>query len=143
MSTYVVPAVDAKAIEILLVEDNPGDVDLTLELLRQSKIRNRVTVAKDGVEAMDVIYRRGKFRTAPRQDGREVLKDIKADAQTCRIPIVILTNSQAEQDVLKSYQYHANCYVTKPVDLQQFVKAVTTLEDFWLTVVKLPPERDS
>jgi len=151
-TTLVVPAVEAKVIEILLVEDNPGDIDLTLELLRQSKIRNRVTLAKDGVEAIDAVYRRGKFRNSPRpdlilldlnlprKDGRDVLKELKADPETCRIPIVVLTTSQAEQDVLKSYQLHANCYVTKPVNLQQFMKVVSTIEDFWLTVVKLPPD---
>jgi chemotaxis family two-component system response regulator Rcp1 len=151
-SNVVFPAVEAKPIEILLVEDNPGDVDLILELLRGSKIRNRVTAAKDGVEALDVIYRRDNFRRAPRpdlilldlnlprKDGREVLKELKSGPETCRIPIVILTTSQADQDILKSYQYHANCYVTKPVDLKQFMKVVATIEDFWLTVVKLPPD---
>lgn len=151
MSTsIVIPAVQAKVVEILLVEDNPGDMDLTLELLRESKIRNRVTVAKDGVEALDAVHTRGKFSDGPqpdlilldlnlpRKDGREVLREIKSDPATCRIPIVVLTTSQAEQDILKSYQLHANCYVTKPVDLQQFMSVVGTIEDFWLTVVKLP-----
>ena len=137
-------------LEILLVEDNPADMDLTLELLRNCKISNHVTAVRDGVEAVDAVYRRAKFNDVPhpdlilldlnlpRKDGREVLKELKADPQTCRIPIVVLTSSEAEQDIMKSYQYHANCYISKPVDLQQFIKVVSSIEDFWLTVVKLP-----
>jgi CheY-like chemotaxis protein len=139
------------AIEILLVDDNEGDVRLAVETLRDSKIHNHVNIARDGVEAMAYLRKEGEFANAirpdlifldlnmPRKDGREVLEEVKSDSELKRIPIVILTISQAEQDVLKSYNLHANCFITKPVDLQQFVKVVQTIEEFWFTIVKLPP----
>jgi len=138
-------------IEILLVEDNPGDERLTREALKEGKVYHKLHWAKDGVEAMDFLYRRGKFKDAPRpdiilldlnlpkKDGREVLQDIKADETLKRIPVVVLTTSKAEEDVLRSYNLHANCYVTKPVDLEKFIVVVRSIDVFWLTVVTLPP----
>jgi len=140
-----------RAIEILLVEDNPADVRLTVEALKESKIRNKLNVVENGVEAMAYLRREGKYAEAsrpdlilldlnlPLKDGREVLADIKADKDLKIIPIVILTTSKAEQDIVKTYNLHANCYVTKPVDLEQFITVVQAIEDFWLTIVKLPP----
>lgn len=137
-------------IDILLVEDNAGDVRLTQEVLRDSKVRNNLIVANNGQEALNCLRRQGKYSSAPRpdlilldlnlpvMDGREVLEKIKADADLKRIPVVILTTSKAEEDILKTYNLHANCYVTKPVDLDQFVLVVKSLEDFWLAIVKLP-----
>lgn len=137
------------AIEILLVEDNPGDVRLTKEALKDARVRNNLHVAKDGVEAMSFLRREGPYATAPKPDlvlldlnlprrnGREVLADIKGDASLQRIPVVILTTSQAEQDILESYRLRANAYVTKPVDLEQFLKVVSSIEEFWLEIVKL------
>ncbi len=139
-------------IEILLVEDNPGDVRLTREALRDGKIVNNLHVAEDGVDALAFLRREGKYRDAvrpelilldlnlPKKDGREVLAEIKADEALKRIPVVILTSSEAEQDIVKSYNLHANCYVTKPVDLDQFITVVKSIEHFWLKVVRLPPE---
>lgn len=139
-------------IEILLVEDNPGDVRLTIEALKEDKVLNHLSVAMDGVEAMAFLRHEGQYADAPRpdlvlldlnlpkKDGREVLDEIKRDPDLRSIPVVILTTSQAEQDILKSYDLHANCYVTKPVDLHQFMSAVKSIEDFWFTVVKLPPD---
>ena len=139
-----------KPIEILLVEDNPGDVRLTVEALKEAKVINHLTVVKDGVEALAFLRRQGSYTTAPRphlilldlnlprKDGREVLADIKADDNLKRIPVVVLTTSQDEQDVLKSYNLHANCYITKPVGLDQFVRVVRSIEDFWLGIVVLP-----
>ncbi|HPV83569.1 MAG TPA: response regulator [Nitrospira sp.] len=139
-----------KPIEILLVEDNPGDVRLTIEALKEAKVINHLTVVKDGVEALAFLRRQGSYDTAPRphlilldlnlprKDGREVLADIKTDDNLKRIPVVVLTTSQDEQDVLKSYNLHANCYITKPVDLDQFVRVVRSIEDFWLGIVVLP-----
>ena len=141
----------ATPIEILLVEDNPGDVRLTQEVLRDGKVRNTLRVAGDGVEAMAMLRREGDFASSPRpdlilldlnlpkKDGRKVLAEIKADPYLHRIPVVILTTSKAEEDVLKSYDLHANCYITKPVDLDQFIKVVRMIEDFWLSIVVLPP----
>jgi CheY-like chemotaxis protein len=141
-----------RPIEILLVEDNPGDVRLTMEALREAKVHNRVNVAPDGVEAMAYLRREDRYADAPRpdlilldlnlpkKDGREVLAEIKADDRLKHIPVVILTTSRAEQDILKSYDLHANCYVTKPVDLDQFINVVRSIEDFWLTVVAFPRE---
>jgi chemotaxis family two-component system response regulator Rcp1 len=141
-----------EGIEILLVEDNPGDVRLTREALRDGKIVNSLHVAEDGVDALAFLRREGKHRNAvrpelilldlnlPKKDGREVLAEIKADEDLKRIPVVVLTSSQAEQDIVKSYNLHANCYVTKPVDLDQFITVVKSIEHFWLKVVKLPPE---
>ena len=139
-----------KPIEILLVEDNPGDVRLTIEALKEAKVINHLTVVKDGVEALAFLRRQGSYDTAPRphlilldlnlprKDGREVLADIKTDDNLKRIPVVVLTTSQDERDVLKSYNLHANCYITKPVDLDQFVRVVRSIEDFWLGIVVLP-----
>lgn len=139
-----------KPIEILLVEDNPGDVRLTIEALKEAKVINHLTVVKDGMEALAFLRRQGSYSAAPRphlivldlnlprKDGREVLADIKADDNLKRIPVVVLTTSQDEQDVLKSYNLHANCYITKPVDLDQFVRVVRSIEDFWLGIVVLP-----
>ena len=143
---------DIQGIEILLVEDNPGDVRLTREALKDGKIVNNLHVAEDGVDALAFLRREGKYHNAvrpelilldlnlPKKDGREVLAEIKADKELKRIPVVILTSSAAEQDIVKSYNLHANCYVTKPVDLDQFINVVKSIEHFWLTVVKLPPE---
>jgi len=139
-----------RPVEILLIEDNPGDVRLTQENFKESKIRNNLHVVNDGVEAMDFLHRRGKYVGAvrpdlilldlnlPKKDGREVLKEIKTDDELKCIPVVILTISEAEEDILKTYNLHANCYITKPVDLYQFVKVVKSIEEFWLTIVKLP-----
>jgi CheY-like chemotaxis protein len=137
-------------IEILLVEDSPDDIMLTTEALREGKVRNRVNVVEDGVEAMDFLRRQGKYRSAPRPDlilldlnlprksGHEVLAEIKQDPDLKRIPVVILTCSPDEKHVLEAYNHHANCYVVKPVDLDQFMGVVKKIEDFWVTVVKLP-----
>jgi two-component system, chemotaxis family, response regulator Rcp1 len=139
-----------RPIEILLVEDNPGDVRLTVEGLRESKVRNNLHVARDGVEAMAFLRREAQHADAarpdlilldlnlPRMDGREVLSAIKSDARLKTIPVVVLTTSRAEQDVLRSYELQANCYITKPVDLEQFLTVVRSIEDFWLTIVTLP-----
>jgi CheY-like chemotaxis protein len=139
------------AIEILLVEDSPSDADLTIETFKDSKILNRIYVAEDGVEALDFLFRRGKYKEAPRPDlilldlnlpkknGREVLAEIKAHPDLQTIPVVILTTSAAEEDILRSYQLHANCYITKPVDFEQFTKIVKLISDFWFAAVRLPP----
>jgi len=143
--------ISGKPIEILLVEDNPGDVRLTQEALKNGKVLNNLSVVGDGVEALSFLNRKGKYPDAPRpnlilldlnlpkKNGREVLEDIKKDAKFKRIPVVVLTISRDEQDIMKSYNRHANCYITKPVDLDQFIKVVKSIEDFWLTIVKLPP----
>jgi CheY-like chemotaxis protein len=139
-----------RSIEILLVEDNPADVRLTQENFKESKLRNNLNVVSDGEEALAFLRREGKFRDAvrpdlivldlnlPKKDGREVLAEIKSDDRLKRIPVVILTISDAEEDILKSYDLYANCYITKPLDLDQFGKIVRSIEDFWLTIVKLP-----
>ena len=141
----------APPVEILLVEDNPGDVRLTQEALKEGKVYNNLHWAKDGVEALEFLRRQGKHAKAPRpdiilldlnlpkKDGREVLAVIKNDADLKHIPVVVLTTSEAEEDVLKSYSLHANCYVTKPVDLEKFIHVVQSIDRFWLTVVTLPP----
>lgn len=137
-------------IEILLVEDNPGDVRLEVEALKEGKIFNRLSVVKDGAEAMEFLRRKGKFADVekpdlilldlnlPKKDGREVLAEIKTDDDLKRIPVVVLTTSRSEEDVLRSYDLHANAYIVKPLDLEQFINAVKKIEDFWLTVVRLP-----
>lgn len=140
-----------KPIEILLVEDNAADVRLTREAFDDAKVLNNLNVVGDGVEAMAYMRREGKYGNAtrpdlvlldlnmPRKDGREVLAEVKADPDLMRIPVVILTVSKAEEDILKSYNLHANCYISKPVNLAQFLKVVESIENFWLTIVELPP----
>lgn len=139
-------------VQILLVEDNPGDIRLTMEALKDSPHRNQLHVAKDGVEAIEFLRKRGKYLSAPtpdlilldlnlpRKDGREVLSEIKTDENLKMIPVVILTTSEAEQDIIKSYKLHANCFITKPADLDDFIYAIRQIENFWFSVVKLPPE---
>ena len=143
-------AARSKPIEILLVEDNPGDVRLVEEALKEGKVRNALHVVYDGVEAITFLRQQGEYTgiprpdlilldlNLPRKDGREVLAEIKEDEDLKRIPVVVLTTSQSEIDILKSYNLHANCYITKPVDLEQFLGVVKSIENFWLTVVKLP-----
>ena len=144
------PVNGGRPIEILLVEDNLGDVRLTIESLRETKVRNNLHVAKDGVEALAMLRREGRHAdfvrpdlilldlNLPRKDGREVLQDLKQDPALHTIPVVVLTTSQAEPDVLRSYELQANCYITKPVGLEQFMTVVKSIEDFWLTIVTLP-----
>jgi CheY-like chemotaxis protein len=141
-----------RPISILLVEDNPGDVRLTMEALKEGKVNNDLRVAADGVEAIAMLRREGKHAglprpdlilldlNLPRRDGREVLAEIKSDPVLKRIPVVVLTTSKAEEDVVRTYDLHANCYVTKPVDLDQFIHVVRSIDGFWLSVVELPPE---
>ncbi len=140
-----------KPIEILLVEDNPGDVRLTMEALKESKIHNMLRVVEDGIEAILFLRKQGKYASMPQPDlilldlklprksGDEVLAEIKSDKDLKRIPVVILTSSKSEEDILKSYNLYANCYITKPVDLDGFMNVVRSIEEFWLTIVKLPP----
>jgi len=142
---------DVRPVEILLVEDNPGDVRLTQEVLKEGKVSNLLNVASNGEEAMAFLYQEGRFAKVsrpdiilldlnlPRKDGREVLAEIKADPDLKRIPVVVLTTSQAEGDLIQSYNLHANCYIVKPVDLDHFIDVVRTIEGFWLQIVKLPP----
>jgi chemotaxis family two-component system response regulator Rcp1 len=141
-------------IEILLVEDNPGDARLAKEALKESKLLNNLSIAEDGVEAMNFLNKKGKYSNAPRpdliildlnlpkKDGREVLEEIKTNNDLKRIPVVILTISKAEEDILKTYNLHANCFISKPIDLDQFIKVVKSIEDFWLTIVKLPEGKE-
>lgn len=142
--------VPVRPIDILLVEDNPGDVDLAREALGMGKLHNTLHVAPDGVAAMAFLHQSGKYTEVPRpdliildlnlpkKDGREVLAEIKGDESLKRIPVVILTTSRAEEDVLKTYNLHANCYITKPLDMKQFLLVVQSIEDFWLSIVVLP-----
>jgi chemotaxis family two-component system response regulator Rcp1 len=144
--------VQARPVEILLVEDSPGDVRLTQEALKENKVANRLSVTGDGEEALRFLRREGRFAEAPRpdlilldlnlprKDGRETLAEIKRNPSLKRIPVVILTTSQAEEDIVRTYNLHANCYITKPVDLDQFIKVVHTIKDFWLSIVKLPAQ---
>ncbi len=139
-----------RPIQILLVEDNPGDVRLTIEALKEGKVSNTLSVARDGVEALSFLRREGPHGKAarpdlilldlnlPKKDGREVLAEIKDDSSLRRIPVVVLTTSKAEEDILRTYDLHANCYITKPVDLEQFISVVRSIDDFWLSVVRLP-----
>ena len=141
------------SIVILLVEDNPGDVRLTVEALHEGKIANSMHVVEDGEAALAYLRNEGEFRNAPfpdlilldlnlpKMDGRDVLAVIKSDERLKQIPVVVLTTSQAEEDILRAYKLAANCYITKPVDFSQFIKVVISIEEFWLTVVKLPPKQ--
>jgi chemotaxis family two-component system response regulator Rcp1 len=141
-----------KPIDILLVEDNPGDARLTREALAMSKLPNTLHTVRDGEEAMAFLRREGKFEdrpapdlilldlNLPRRDGREVLEDVKRDPRLMHIPVVVLTSSQAEEDILRSYRLHANCFITKPADLEQLTRVVQGIEQFWFTLVRLPPE---
>ena len=143
---------EGRAIDILLVEDDPGDELITREAFEHNKLKNRLHVAHDGEEGLDYLYRRGEFGDAPRPDlilldlnlpkydGRQLLEKIKSDPELCHIPVVVLTTSSAEEDILRSYKLHANAYVTKPVDLDQFIRVIRCLDEFWLTVAKLPAE---
>ena len=139
-------------VEVLLVEDNEGDIELTREALKSAKVHNRLNVVRDGIEAMEYLRRQGRFARAvrpdlvlldlnmPRKNGREVLAEIKGDPDLRSIPVVILTTSEAEQDILKAYELAANCYITKPVDFAQFLDVVKSIEGFWMSVVRLPPQ---
>lgn len=141
-------------IEILLVEDNPADVRLTIEALKEGKVANEINVAADGVEALAFLRREGKYENAPEPDlilldlnlpkknGREVLAEVKTDYRLKRIPVVILTSSQAETDIVATYNLHANCYITKPVDFGQFINVIRSIENFWFKIVKLPPKKE-
>jgi CheY-like chemotaxis protein len=141
---------EMRLVEILLVEDNPGDARLATEALKDAKVKNNLHWVKDGVEAMAFLRREGKYADAPdpdvilldlnlpRKDGREVLAEIKQDEDLKRIPVVILTVSNAEEDIIKTYNLHANCYIRKPVDLDQFIEVVKSIDYFWLTIVTLP-----
>jgi two-component system response regulator len=143
-----------KPIEILLIEDNPGDVRLVKEALRTAKTPSRIRVAEDGFQAMEILLRQGEYArdplpdiiildlNLPRKDGREVLKEIKNDPVLRRIPVIIFTTSRAEPDILWAYDMHANCYITKPVDFQQFLTVIRAIESFWLNTVRLPPEKE-
>lgn len=142
--------INMTAIDILMVEDNPGDARLTREALRESKVCNNLHHVRDGVEAMEFLRKEGEFGNAPtpdiilldlnlpRKDGRQVLAELKAIPHLKHIPVVVLTTSEAEQDIVKSYELHANCYITKPVDLDKFVDIIHGIENFWLSIVKLP-----
>ena len=144
-----------RPINILLVEDNPGDVRLTVEALKEGKVHNRLHITKDGMEAMDFLHREGEYSDVPhpdlilldlnlpKKDGHEVLAEIKEDPMLKRIPVVVLTGSKAGEDILKTYNLHANCYITKPVDLEQFITVIKSINDFWLTIVKLPSSENS
>ena len=139
-----------RPVQILLVEDNPGDVGLTLEALKEATLPNKLTVVKNGTEALAFLRRQGQHTQAarpdlilldlnlPKKDGRKVLAEIKADANLKRIPVVVLTTSEDEQDVMESYNLHANCYIVKPLDLDRFITVVKSIEDFWLRIVVLP-----
>jgi len=142
----------AKVIDILLVEDNPGDVRLAQEALKESKVRNKLFVVDDGVEALAFLRQQGKYAGAPRPDlilldlnlprksGREVLAEIKIDEKLKQIPVVVLTVSRSEEDVTMCYNNYANCYITKPLDFNQFMKVTKSIDEFWLTIVNLPPK---
>jgi CheY-like chemotaxis protein len=139
-----------RPVEILLVEDSPSDADLTEEVLSDGKVLNNLHWVQDGVEALAFLRRQGKYADAPRpdlilldlnlpkKDGREVLAEVKADSRLKLIPVIVLTTSEAERDILKTYELNANCYVTKPIDLEQFISVVKLIEEFWLALVKLP-----
>jgi CheY-like chemotaxis protein len=140
----------SEPIEILLVEDSPDDAEMTMDALRDGRLRNRITHVEDGMEAMAFLRREGKYASAPRPDlilldlhmprmnGREVLAEVKEDPELRRIPVVMMTQSKDEQDILAAYNLHVNCYVTKPVDMDQFIGAVRSIEHFWFSIVRLP-----
>jgi CheY-like chemotaxis protein len=140
----------SRPIDILLVEDSPSDAKLTAKTFQQAKVLNNLHIVEDGVEAMEFLRRSGGHLAAPRpdlilldlnlpkKDGRKVLAEIKDDPSLCTIPVVVLTTSEAEEDILRSYALRANCYITKPVTLKQFIKVIESIEEFWLTIVKLP-----
>jgi chemotaxis family two-component system response regulator Rcp1 len=140
-------------VEILLVEDNPGDITMTARNLKHAKVLNHLTVVEDGEEALAYLHRRGPFSSAirpdlilldlnlPRMSGAELLADIKSDTELRLIPVVVLTSSAAEEDIIRAYGLHANCYITKPVDFEEMNKVVKSIDDFWFSVVKLPPRR--
>ncbi len=142
-------------VKILLVEDNPGDIRLTKEALREGKVNNEMYIATDGLEALAFLNQEGQYADVPRPDvvlldlnlplmnGVEILAKIKADPHLKRIPVIVLTTSEDERDILKSYDLHANAYVTKPVDLERFIEIIGQIEGFWLTIVKLPPTEQS
>lgn len=142
----------ARPIQILMVEDSLDDIDITMEALKDAKVSNDLAAVRDGVQAMAYLRRQGDFQDAsrpdvilldlnlPRKDGRQVLEEIKSDPDLQKIPVVVLTTSEADEDILRAYELHANCYITKPVDMKQFIKVVRTIEDFWFTVVRLPPQ---
>jgi CheY-like chemotaxis protein len=143
---------NSKPVDILMVDDSPEDVELTMEALKAGKVRNNLYVAKDGVEAMAFLRREGKYAETPRPDiilldlnlprknGREVLAEVKSDEDLRRIPVVVLTASKSDEDILAAYDLHVNCYITKPVNFDQFVKVVNSIDEFWFSIVKLPPE---
>ena len=147
--------INVKPIEILLIEDNPGDADLALEAMEQSKICNNLHWVEDGVAAMEFLRKKGKYKQAlrpdlilldlnlPKKDGREVLAEIKEDSSLKRIPVVILTTSRAEEDILKTYNLHANCYISKPLGIDEFLKVVKSIENFWMSIVVLPPHGEN
>jgi two-component system, chemotaxis family, response regulator Rcp1 len=141
-----------KPIEILLVEDNPGDIRLCQEALKESKLINRLNIVMDGEEAMNFVRKAGQYENAPspdlvlldlnlpKKDGREVLMEIKSDEKLRRIPVVVMTVSSSDEDILRSYDLHANCYITEPVDFERFIEVVKAIENFWFTIVRLPSE---
>jgi len=141
---------DIKSIDILLIEDDPGDIRLAQEALKEGKVQNVLNVVSDGMEALDYLFKRNGFENSlrpdliildlnlPKKDGREVLARIKQDDNLKRIPVVVLTISKSEEDILKTYNLHANCFITKPLDLDKFIEVVQAIEDFWFTIVKLP-----
>jgi CheY-like chemotaxis protein len=143
-----------RPVEILLVEDNPGDIRLTKEAMKEAKIVNNLNVVEDGVEALAYLRKKRKFKNAnrpdlilldinlPKKNGREVLAEIKQDKNLKQIPVVILTVSKAEEDIIKTYELHANCFITKPVNMDRFIKVVKSIEDFWFSIVKLPPNKN-
>ena len=145
---------NSRPIDILMVEDSIDDIEITIEALKSTKINNNLVSVRDGIEAMALLRREGEFADAvrpdlilldlnmPRMDGRQVLEQIKSDADLQKIPVVVLTTSEAAEDVLKAYELHANCYITKPVGIEQFIKVVKSIEDFWFSVVRLPSEED-
>lgn len=143
-----------KAIDILLVEDNPADIRLTMEAFKEGKFLSKFNVVTDGEEAINYLQKKGKYGNAirpdlilldinlPKKDGKEVLLEIKNDENLKSIPVIILTTSKSEEDVLKTYNLHANCFITKPVELDKFIEVAKSIEDFWLTIVKLPPNHE-